>query len=274
MSSEFEKFATTLYVEVGDVAEEKLRVLFYEPEGEIRDTLVLIPGYGSLPSAYDKFLLEMKKNYKIYIIETREKYTAKLGKKPDYTENRFAKDIAEVIDFLKLDDYFLVASSMGGAIILRALSMKFIAPRITYLIGPVLRLEIPSFTWPFVYLATPPIWRFILKPIAKFYIKYIYLDRTQKDQIKKYFGYFDNYNMKRIRKSMITKRKFLVTEEELKAIESKCILIGAEKDKAHAAEITLGIAESIKNSDYYDLETNVAAHSKPLKELIEETLDK
>ena len=273
MSSEFEKFASSQYVKVGDGEEDQLRVLKTEPDGDIKDTMVLIPGYGSLPSAYDVFLLEMMKKYRIYIIETREKYTAKLGPKPDYTENRMALDIAEVIDYLKINDYFLVCSSMGAAIILRSLSLKLIAPRITYMIGPVLRIEIPDKSWPFVYLAIPPVWRFILKPLVKLYIKYIYLDRTQKDQIQKYFGYFDYYNAKRIRKSMLTMKKFLITEEELKTIDNKCILIGAEKDKAHAAEITIGVNKAIKNSTYYDLETNVAAHTEPLKELIEKTLE-
>ncbi len=273
MSSEFEKFATVQYVQVGDREEDQLRVLLHEPEEKAKDTMVLIPGYGSLPSAYDVFLLAMMKEYKICILETREKYTAKLGPKPDYTENRMAKDIAEMIDYLKLGDYFLVCSSMGAAIILRALSLKLIAPRITYLIGPVLRIEIPDKSWPFVYIAFPPVWRFFMKPLVKLYIKYIYLDRTQKEQIKKYFGYFDYYNVKRIRKSMLTMKKFLVTEDELKSIDNKCILIGAEKDKAHAAEITIGVSKAIKNSTYYDLETNIAAHTEPLKELIEKTLE-
>ncbi len=270
MSSEFENFATTLHIQVGEGGKDKIRVLYYEPEGKVKDTVVLLPGFGSLPSAWDTFLMEMKENYRIYVIETREKHTAELSKKPELHEKRFAQDIADAIDHLLLEDYLLVASSMAAAFILVALSMHLIKPRRCYLVGPVRRVEIPNFAWPFAYMAIGPVWYLILKPLVKLWLKYVYLDRTQKDQAKKYFGYFDNYNVPRARKSILTMRKFRLTDEDLNKIESKCILIGAEKDKAHAADITIGVGKAIKNSEYYDLGTNIATHSTPFVELIEE----
>lgn len=269
MSSEFENFTTTLYVQVGEGGEDKLRVLYYEPEGKIKDTLVLIPGFGSLPSAWDTFLLEMKENYRIYVIDTREKHTAELRKKPELHETRFAKDIAEVIDHLLLEDYLLVASSMGAAFILVALYNHLIKPRRIYLVGPVRKVEIPSYAWPLAFIAIGPLWYLILKPLVKLWLKYVYLDRTQKEQAKKYFGYFDNYNVPRARKSILTMRKFNITDEDLHKIDAKCILIGAEKDKAHASDITIGVGNAIKDSEYYDLETNIATHSTPFVELID-----
>ncbi|MHA1202609.1 MAG: alpha/beta fold hydrolase [Candidatus Heimdallarchaeaceae archaeon] len=270
MSSDFESIATTLFIQVGEGGEDKIRVLYYEPEGKIKDTLVLIPGFGSLPSAWDVFLDEMKENYRIYVIETREKHTAELGKKPELNEKRFAKDIADAIDYLMLEDYLLVASSMSGAFVLVALSMHLLKPRRTYLVGPVRRVEIPDFAWPVAYMAIGPVWYLILKPLVKLWLKYIYLDRTQKEQAKKYFGYFDSYNVPRARKSILTMRKFRLTDEDLNKVEAKCILIGAEKDKAHAADITIGVGKAIKDSEYYDLETNIATHSTPFVKLIEE----
>ncbi len=269
MSSEFETIATTLYIQVGENSEDKIRVLYYEPEGKINDTVVLIPGFGSLPSAWDVFLNEMKEKYRIYVIETREKHTAELRKKPELNEERFAKDIAEAIDHLVLEDYLLVTSSMSGAFVLVALSMHLIKPRRTYLVGPVRRVEIPNFAWPFAYIAIGPVWYLILKPLIKLWLKYVYLDRTQKEQAKKYFGYFDSYNVPRARKSILTMKKFRLTDEDLSKVEAKCILIGAEKDKAHAADITIGVGKAIKDSEYYDLETNIATHSTPFVELID-----
>lgn len=270
MSSEFENFSTTLYIQVGEGGEDKIRVLYYEPEGKIKDTVVLVPGFGSLPSAWDTFLLEMKENHRIYVIETREKHTAELRKKPELHEKRFAQDIADAIDYLMLEDYLLVASSMSAAFCLVALSMHIIKPRRTYLVGPVRKVEIPNFAWPFAYLAIGPVWHLILKPLIKLWLKYVYLDRTQKEQAKKYFGYFDSYNVPRARKSILTMKKFRITDEDLSKIEAKCILIGAEKDKAHAADITIGVGKAIKGSEYYDLETNIATHSTPFVELIDE----
>lgn len=274
MSSEFENFASISYVDVGDEKQDCLRVLTSEPEKESKETLVLIPGFGSLPSAWDKLLLRMKKDYKIIVIESREKHTAQLSKKADFSFNRFGKDLAQVVEHLEVKDYLLVASSMGAAYILRALSLKLIHPKITFLVGPIQKTEIPKWSWIFVYLSFPFVWNLFIKPIAKFYIKYIYLDKTQKEQIKKYYGYFDSYNAKRIRKTLIKIRKFRITEEELGTIDERCIMVGAEKDKAHEAEWTKRVHNAVKNSEYYDLDTNVAAHGEPLVDLIEQILAK
>jgi pimeloyl-ACP methyl ester carboxylesterase len=255
MSSKFEKFATVLNIQVGEGGLDILRVLYYEPEGEIKDTLVLLPGFGSLPSAWDDVLLEMMKDHRVYVIETREKHTAQLRKKPDFGAERFARDIAEVIDYLMLEDYLMIASSYGAGFTLIAMSMGILSPRTIYMVGPVLRIEVPGYTWPFVYITVPLVWNFFVKPVAKFVIKYIYLDRTQKDQAKKYWGYFDSYNARRVRKTMAK-------------VKNKCIFVAAEKDKAHASTITLNIHKAVKDSEYYDLETNIAAHSFPLVELI------
>jgi pimeloyl-ACP methyl ester carboxylesterase len=268
MSSKFEEFASILHVQVADDGLDVLRVLYTEPEGEVKDTLVLLPGFGSLPSAWDDVLLEMMKDHRVYVIETREKHTAKLRKKPDLGPERFARDIAEVIDYLMLEDYLMVASSYGAGFTMLAMSMGLMNPRTTYMVGPVLRVEVPGYTWPFVYINTPLVWRFFVKPIAKFVIRYIYLDRSQKEQAKKYWGYFDSYDAKKVRKTMLTQRKFKITDEDLAKINSKCIFVAAEKDKAHAAEITMGIHDKVKDSEYFDLETNIAAHSLPLVELI------
>lgn len=269
MSSEFEQYATPLYVQVGDTGQDLLRVHYYEPEGEVKDTLVLLPGFGSLPSAWDKLLLAMMKDYRIYVIETREKHTAKLGKKPDFSPERFARDVVDIINYLMLEDYLMIASSYGAGFTLLAMSMGILKPRTVYMVGPVLRIEVPNYTWPFVYIMNRPLWYLFVKPVAKFILKYIYLDRSQKEQAKKYFGYFDNYNVKRVRKTMLTQRKFRITDEQLAKVKGNCIFVAAEKDKAHASDITLGIHKAVKNSKYYDLETNIAAHSLPLAELIE-----
>ena len=268
MSFSFEKIANELYVQVGENGEDQLRVLSYEPEGKVKDTLVLLPGFGSNVEAWEKVLVEMVDDYRIYIIDTREKNTSKLAKKPDFSPERFAKDVAEVIDYLMLEDYLMIASSYGAGFTLLAMSMGMMSPRTVYMVGPVLRVEVPWYTWPFVYITYPIFWKIFVKPAAKFVIKYIYLDRSQTEQAKKYWGYFDSYDVKKVRKTLIRQRKFRITEEQLAKVDGDCIFVGAELDKAHASEITLGIHNAVKNSQYFDLKTNIAAHSLPLVELI------
>ncbi|MHA1304981.1 MAG: alpha/beta fold hydrolase [Candidatus Heimdallarchaeaceae archaeon] len=265
MSSKFEEVATKYMIQVGDGREDKLQCLYYEPKKETNKTLVLIPGFNSLTSAWDVMLSAMMETYRIYVISTREKYNAILSKKADFSPNRFAKDIAEVIDYMMIKDYILVTSSMGGAFTLRALSLGLINPEYTFLVGPVLKIELPSWSWPFTRIFYPSVYRFFLKPLAKLYIKIKY----ERDQAQKYCGYLDMINASRTRKSLLSLKKFRIKEEELEKISQKCILIGAEKDKLHQAQITHWVHSKIKNSQYFDLRTNIAAHELPLVELIQ-----
>lgn len=45
MNSEFENIATEIMIQVGTEKEEALRCLYYEPKNEIKQTIVLIPGF-------------------------------------------------------------------------------------------------------------------------------------------------------------------------------------------------------------------------------------
>ena len=68
---------------------------------------------------------------------------------------------------------------------------------------------------------------------------------------------------------MLTQRKFRISDEQLSKVKGNCIFIAAEKDKAHASEITQNIHKAVKDSKYFDLGTNIDAHGLPLVELIE-----
>ncbi|MHA1867473.1 MAG: alpha/beta fold hydrolase [Candidatus Heimdallarchaeaceae archaeon] len=269
MSSEFEKIASKIMIQVRTKKEEALRCLYYEPKKETKQTIVLIPGFFSLPSAWDELLMNAKEEYRLFLIETREKHTAKINKKSDFSLDRFANDIAEAIDYLMLKDYILVTSSMGGAFTLTAMKKGLINPKHSFLVGPVLKVEIPDWSWPLVRITSPFFYRFMLKPSIKIYVK----RKFERDQAEKYCVSLDNLEIRRVRKTMLTLKKFRITAENLNMINSHCILIGAEKDKLHQSQITKWIHEQIPNSDYVDLGSNVVAHGISLLELIEKTIE-
>ena len=57
-------------------------------------------------------------------------------------------------------------------------------------------------------------------------------------------------------------------------VKNDLLLIAAEKDKMHAAEVTQKLRKLMKNSTYINLETNKKTHTKPIVDLIREYLEK
>ncbi len=274
MTSAFEDLAEESYIRCNLEANDRLRVLRLKTKGVKKGTIILIPGFGSQISAWDEFLELKKEDYDLIVIETREIHTALLEEDKLFTADRYTADVPVVINSLEVENYIIVTSSMIASFVLRALSKKLINPKLSFFVGPVKDTTLPNWSWLFVYIAHPIVWKLVVKPFVKFYIKYFALDKNEKEQIKKYNDYLDQYDVRRARKSLIQLRKWEMTEEELKNIRSKCVLVGAETDKAHTSETTRWMASFIENSTYIDLGTNINAHSKPMVDLIEEILNK
>ncbi|MBY9002278.1 MAG: hypothetical protein KGD64_15265, partial [Candidatus Heimdallarchaeota archaeon] len=57
-------------------------------------------------------------------------------------------------------------------------------------------------------------------------------------------------------------------------VKHDLLLIAAEKDKMHAAEVTQRLRKLMVNSIYINLETNKNTHTKPIIDLVREHLDK
>ncbi|MHA1828185.1 MAG: alpha/beta fold hydrolase [Candidatus Heimdallarchaeaceae archaeon] len=270
----FEDFATKLMIQVQNDGTQ-LRVLYSEPEKDpIKGTMVLIPGYISLVSAWEELLEHMRKDYRLYVIETREKHTAVLAKNAKMDIDTVANDLKRVIEYLMLDDYFIVASSMGAAFTLYSVSKGLINPKMIFLVGPLLALPLPKIGWPFVYIANNFLWKLFIKPLTKLVVRLVYLNPDQKEQIRKYFSYLDNLKVPRVRKSLIALKKLQIKEEDLQKISVFCMCIGAERDKAHQSRLTSWIAEKLPNAEYRDLYTNIAAHGMPLLEVIKEKIER
>ncbi len=270
MVSEFEKIATEEYVSVNTEGTEKLRCLLHVKESNSTKNLVLIPGYNSLPSAWDILVMEMKDDYNIWLFETREKYTAILPENASFEGERFAKDVAKLIEYYSLQDqeYIVLASSMSSLFVEKALVMQIINPKRAYLVGPLLKPPVPRWGYLLMYLTLPLTWYLFLKPLSKAYIGWIKLRRDQKEQRKKYHHYLDTVNFRRLRKTSIYLKNFEISEEELTKIKTECILVDAEKDTAHETEIVKIMKEHIEKASSYTLETNIDTHTLPMVELI------
>lgn len=86
--------------------------LFYEVKGEGQKTIVLIHGWSAHHLFYKKQIPELSKDYKVVYYDLRGHG---LSERPDdgYTISRYAQDLKNLIDFLRLENVSLVGWSMG-----------------------------------------------------------------------------------------------------------------------------------------------------------------
>ncbi|MHA1200257.1 MAG: alpha/beta hydrolase [Candidatus Heimdallarchaeaceae archaeon] len=111
-----------LYAPVDDG---EIRIYHFKPDNPIsKRPLVLIPGWGGTEIGYVDFYEVIHDKVECYYIETREKRSSKLDRKNAKMDmNQKAKDIQDVINYLKLDkeDFVLFGTCWGGAILLHGL---------------------------------------------------------------------------------------------------------------------------------------------------------
>ncbi len=259
----------TSYLKMSDGVE--LRLLSYIPENP-KAVIFLNPGLGTLLLSWEKLLDYLwKENYEVYYFESREKYTARYPGKTIITKDRMIQDVVEAIEQLELKDYIAIGSSLGSTILIHAMARKQIHPTHAILVGPNAEMKLPFGFKIILPLVNDFIYK-LTKPIVKWYILNKYTDKqTDPEQYYKYSLGIDLSVPSRFRKviqAWIGNKVW----DDLPLIESHCVLVGAEKDKLHASDLTRKIAEMIPNADYVDLGTNKAAHDKPLLKLIEKIL--
>ena len=143
--SEFEKIAEMMMVPVSDGSQ--LRVLRYTPPKDKFNgyTLVLSVGWGTVVPAWDLLLMDATKDFEVVYYESREKGSSILPKKYAVGMDRMAKDIQEVIEYLKIDQKKLVllGSCIGATKICYGLHKGMYNPFMPVLIAPPARFEVP-----------------------------------------------------------------------------------------------------------------------------------
>ena len=260
----------TSYLKMSDGVE--LRLLSFVPE-KPKATIFLNPGLGTLVLSWERLLDALwRDNFEVYYFESREKYTARYPGKTIITRERMIQDVVEAINQLELKDYIAIGSSLGSTILIHAMAKKLISPKHAILVGHSAEMKLPVGLKLILPLVNDFIYK-LSKPLVKWYILSKYTDKeADPEQYYKYSLGIDLSVPSRFRK-IIRAWAGNKVWDDLPLIETHCILVGAEKDKLHASDLTKRIAEMIPNADYVDLETNKAAHDKPLIDLINKILE-
>ncbi|MHA1317431.1 MAG: hypothetical protein ACTSQ6_07910 [Candidatus Heimdallarchaeaceae archaeon] len=240
--SEFEKISEEIFIEMSDHS--ILRILHVSSEKETSYTLLVIAGWASIPLGWNDFLLEAKKNFEIFYLESREKKSSILPQDSINDIERMALDICETVEKLNLrqDKLILFSSSFGTLLTAHALSYKMINPLLTVLIGPIAKVEIKLFK------------------------------SESEEQAAKYLRVLkeaDEVKWKKIGKAIAQKEYWNIYEN---ISRYPTLVIDESNDKMHNTEVTKKITSLIKTAKYVDLHTNYFTHSADMAHFLQDFL--
>jgi alpha-beta hydrolase superfamily lysophospholipase len=269
--TEFEKSAEERYFTMRDGVQ--VRVLVFDfAEKPHKYKIFMIPGFATVFQGWSEMIERLSKNHTIYYFESREKASSIMpsGKIARNTSlHQMAYDIKEVVEQMKLDEgnYITISSSTGGTIQVEALSEKWMNPDGAVLIGPTIEYHIHWFP-ALIVTIFPAFLKALFTPLFRFYIGTFYVDKKKHpEQYAKYVRAYEEIQVIKIKALLWQITKYKCWEMPPKIDNTKCILVGAEEDKMHAAEETMRTHKLIPNSEYVDLGTNKATHTKPLVDL-------
>ncbi|UYP47063.1 hypothetical protein NEF87_003348 [Candidatus Lokiarchaeum ossiferum] len=224
-------------------------------------TLLMVPGWGTLPLSWKGFIEEARKDFDFIYFETREKASSILPKKAERGGiQRLSTDLAIAIEQLDLDQdkLILVGSCMGANLIADGLAYDKYAPKESFLIGPQPKWPMPFGTRPLTRLGT----RFTLTPIRPF-LRY-WIKKTQSDTPEtaaKYIRVIDEASPRKwwyIGKP-IARENYLPMYKMLK---KSVVLIAEKGDKMHKAKDAQKIAKAVKHAKLITMPSNKATHSE------------
>jgi len=268
MESEFESKAEESYITVSDGSQLRCLRTYAHKEASTNKVLFILPGWGSVVLGWEDVLFDAMEDFDIVYLESREKYSSKLVKGTKNNLERFSQDVKECLDHLQLDEenLILMCSSFGGVVLADGLGKnKFTASNIIF-VAPAIKIDLVPVMRYFIPIV--PHWTMnLVKPIIKLWLK-----KSKSESPEQAAKYIRVMNEADSRKWKNISPHFLFWEwwEVYEKVEHEVFLIGAEKDKMHAADLTKRIGQLMKNSKYYDLGTNKNTHSKPLIDFVRE----
>lgn len=272
--SHYESIATEDFIIMSDGS--KLKVLHSKTKNDPENayTLLIVPGWGSVVLGWDDVLLEGNKYFNIIYVETREKGSSELNKQTKHDLDRSSTDIKEIIKKLKIDEENLIlfGSCYGGLIIADGLAKEKYAPLFSVLIAPPIRVELPEIIR-YTYWMIPA-YDWIINPLKKFARWWIKKKKTEsKEQAAKYIRVTEEADPKKwkIVGKHIARPKHTHVYEK---VTQPVLLVAAEQDKMHDAEVTQKIHKLMEDVTYIDLATNKNTHSKPIVDTIKEHIKK
>ncbi len=270
MRAKYEDFAESFFLTMSDSTQ--LRILRSYAPKETRNgyTLLMVSGWGSVVLGWDDVLVEAMQDFDIVYAETREKGSSKLAMNTKHDIDRFSTDIAEILQMLKLDKNKLIlfGSSFGATILADGFGKNKFDAALNALVAPAIQIDLPRFLRYFVPIV--PHW--VMNPVKPIIKRWLKKKKSENpEQAAKYIRVMNEADSRKWKKVALN---FLYWKwwSVYSKVENDILLVAAEKDKMHEANITKKIGELMKNSVYVNLETNRNTHTKPIVTLLREQI--
>ncbi len=262
------------YVKVSDGV--VLKVVDFQPPDNDGPVVIFVAGWISLIRGWKEVLLELTPKFRTLYVETREKISADLpqGAGMDFSVERMALDLDEIVEKLVPPglEFAFAGSSLGSTIVLEHLSKNVRQPCTSLLVGPVPEFNFPSWGM-FVIRCCHPIMYIIVKPLIKWYLKYIRVDRKKEpEQVEKYYGTLDAAEPARLKANAIRLDDYRLWER-LPLIQAPVVVIGAKTDSLHGLESLENIVQLTPNAELAVLDSNRDAHSTKAAQLMVQRLN-
>tara|TARA_Y100001970_G_scaffold46609_1_gene58830 strand:- start:21747 stop:22601 length:855 start_codon:yes stop_codon:yes gene_type:complete len=254
----------------------KLRVLRWTPENNDAknlETIIMIPGWNSVPEGWYPILSEWVKKRPLVYIETREKGSCiieKKLKKDMFEVSSIMSDLAPVIEKLGLEasECYAFGSSLGATILLEAVREEILSFKSMVVLSPNLHF-------------TPPLWARILIPAPVFLysalVKFViwYLDRrlNESGQRIRYRRTLLAADVKRLRLTCLVLKKYKMNTN-FKLCLTPIGILRASSDTLHDHTDAGLLSQQIPNCELIEIVSNQFAHEADAIPIIESFMTK
>ncbi|NPU83662.1 MAG: alpha/beta hydrolase [Syntrophaceae bacterium] len=260
------EFSVRMVPVEGDVS---LRVLQFRPRRDTPlDPLVFVPGFASAIYGWIDFLREIVPLRPVYYIESREKTSARIGRKrllpADFSIARMAQDLVEACRSLGLDDCptIVAGSSLGATALIEALKHGRLRAKAGFMIGPNTDFKAPIFIKGLLLL--PAGTYHLVKHLVLWYLKNFRIDAAREpEQLQRYRDTLLTADPRRLKRTAQSAIGYTIWQD-LQTVTIPIAVTLASTDKLHAEENIRRLTAELPGSKIIPCESNLYMHSAAL----------
>lgn len=216
------------------VADGAIRALHINPStATSKRPVVFIPGWGSDPTAFKGLFNALQDSTECYWIETREKSSSSIDRRKGiFTMEEKARDIAIAMRYFgldKKDDYVLMGTCWGSAVILNGIIEKILKAPTVVAFDPMHKIWFSDF---FLRHISPklPVWAIsMLKPLLRWIALGSMKEEEQKRRAESFIDNAEIWKWKRTAESVVDYELY----GRLHSIEDEIFVVNGTKDKIH-----------------------------------------
>ena len=246
-----------------------LRVLHWTPKNEDYKqarTLVMIPGWNSVPEGWFPILSEWVKQRPVIYIETREKGSCRIDmkiSKESFQIQNIASDLPIILARMGLDpsDCDAMGSSLGATLLLEGLRGE------TLVLSPNLAFTPPIWARPLI-----PAPLFLYDALVKFVIWYLDKRLKEEGQRIRYRRTLLAAPIDRLRLCSLVFRKYKMNLD-FSNTNAPVGILRASSDTLHDHSDAGKLSNQIPNSRLIEIESNQFAHEAAAISVIEDFME-